>query len=109
MTPSHGVPRILLAVAIGALLPIGSANALEILGNKFADPMMSSTGSDVDVSGYGRIYILGNSIPTARESAQGPVRTETMPNESAAAHAQAQRKLYILGNTFWLPGKEGSE
>ena len=71
MSQSHRVHRILFAAVVGTLLPLGTAHALDILGNKFAEPMMSGTGSDVDVSSYGRIY--------------------------------------ILGNTFWLPGKEGSE
>jgi hypothetical protein len=95
----------LLAAAIGTLLPVGAAYALDILGNKFADPM-SGSRADVDTNMYGRIEFLGNTIPTARQGAEGPVRTETMADGYASAKPEQNQKLNILGNTFWLPGKE---
>ena len=105
MTPSQRVHTTLLVAAVGTMLPVGAAQALEILGNKFVDPM-SGSGTNADSRMYDQIYILGNRIPTAPRGAQGPVRTETMPGQSASEKREYNEKLYILGNTFWLPGKE---
>lgn len=105
MTRSQRNRTTLLVAAAGTLLPIGAANAstLNILGNKFVEPM---AGAGVDVSMYDHIYILGSSIPTARQGAEGPVRTETMPEHSMSGKGDYDAKLHILGNTFWRPGKE---
>lgn len=105
MIRSHRVQTTLLAAAIGTLLPVGAAHALDILGNKFADPM-SGSRAEVDTGMYGRIEFLGNSIPTARQGAEGPVRTETMAEGYSSAKSEHNEKLDILGNTFWRPGKE---
>lgn len=90
----------ILAIAVATLAPIGSAQALDILGNKFMDPVAGATTPMVDRTGYGKLDILGNTYwIQAAHGAQGPVRTETMD-------AASYRKLDILGNVFWLPKSE---
>lgn len=112
MTQSRKIRLTIVAAAVGTLLPLGAAHALDILGNKFASPVSGQPGPEYDTSMFGHVYILGNSIPVAKmssEGAQGPVRAETMNAPAEAAKTPENAKLYILGNTFWLPGKEGGQ
>lgn len=101
MTQVRKIQRTLLAAAIGALLPMSAAHALEFLGNKIDTDMSEGRAPVFDASKYDRIEFLGNTAWTPKAGAQGPVRTETMGTSMASSHDY--KKLDILGNIFWLP------
>jgi hypothetical protein len=97
MTQSRNVRRTLVAAAVGLVLPVGAAHAVEFLGNRIDS---SSTASPAyDARDHRSIEFLGNTIPASRPAAEGPVRTERM-NDPAVEHEN--KKLEFLGNTFWV-------
>lgn len=86
------------AVAIGALAPLGVAHAdFTILGNKVVEPMAGTSTPTMDQSQFDKLVVLGNVswIPKER-GAQGPMRSDALDQSQ-------YRKLDILGNITWLP------
>ncbi|HTY02662.1 MAG TPA: hypothetical protein VMC81_02925 [Rhodocyclaceae bacterium] len=98
MNQPHVTRRVLIASAIGVLLPVSAAHAVNFLGNKIDST--PSTAPAADTTEYWNLRFLGNSIPVAKRGAEGPVRMDTMSDPGPAV--QAKEKLQFLGNTFWI-------
>jgi hypothetical protein len=97
MTQPRNVRRTLIAAAVGLVLPVGAAHAVEFLGNRIESS--SAANPAYDARDYRSIEFLGNTIPASKPAAEGPVRTERM-NDPAVKHEY--KRLEFLGNTFWV-------
>lgn len=101
----RNIRRTLLAAAIGALLPVGAANALDVLGNHFDDSVAGMMAPQIDTTQFTRLEVFGNEFWVPKAGAAGPQRTETIgaSGETPMQPRPEYQELNILGNVFMVP------